>query len=659
MKSITNPSPSSSSSEAEEVEPILFIIQDDCYKHLYKRSHQPMEVFERPQRLRYVNLGLSSTLAWISNQNQLQIYPSINNQHPSLTNLIISNHFIVSKSSNRINLNDTSFNQIHSSSKGLVSSSPSTTTTSTSSSQSLSSKVDQESSYLDQLIKLCRHTSHQHQLGLSEVPDHLPQGDLYLSAGTEFAVLGAIGACYDALDSVLKPNQTSTSNLQKPSTKAFVNIRPPGHHCTDTEPMGFCWANNVLVSCMYAHLNYAIDRICIVDIDLHHGNGSQQIVWEINQRSQESSNSSNSKRTLKISYSSLHDINSYPCEDGQLDKIREASLNLCVGNSIQQFIQNLHLEVWKDEIDFFDRLYPKIWNSFQDHMIMFFKITDAIEENSLIFVSAGFDACELETDSMSRYGMKLPTSFYHRFSKDLSQFSQTYTKGRVISFLEGGYSDQTLLGSSLSYLLGLIDYPIDFEKVPWELDRIEKILKLVIKKPNQEIEDEIVLIEKIREIFNYLDGFEKSKIEMRSEIKKMGKNKIEIESLGNPSESISGKTRGMKLRSGRLASHSKNKSIEKDQIGIDSMEGMFEKMKIGKEDQDEEKVKIKVEEKIAPKEEKIEIKVEDKITPKKEKISPKKETITPKKEKITPKKEEENKTQTQRLKLVWKSEGIN
>ncbi|KAH9820248.1 histone deacetylase domain-containing protein [Melampsora americana] len=609
---------------------IEFIIQDDCFKHTYQRKHQSMEIFERPERLRFINLGLSLTLTWILNQNQIEFNHQIQTDS-NLFKLINSNRFLVSKSNHRIQLLDPSFRQIHPSSKYLNSITPS-------SSSSQSSKLSEESTYLDQLIRLCRHTSYQHQLGLSEVPDHLPQGDLYLSEGTEFAVLGAIGACYDAIDLILKPNSTST--------KAFVNIRPPGHHCTNTEPMGFCWVNNVMVSCMYAYLNYSIDRICILDIDLHHGNGTQEIVWEINQRF---NLKEGSEEKLKISYSSLHDLNSYPCESGEIDKIQKASLNLCISNSIQQFIQNLHLESWSDEVDFFKRLYPKIWLAFENHMIKFFEITQAKVEKSLIFVSAGFDACELETDSISRYGMKLPTPFYHRFSKDLSQFSNKYTNGRIISLLEGGYSEMTLLGSSVSYLLGLIDYQVEENNIPWDLNRLERIIELVVRKPNQEIKEEIELIENVRKIFTHLDGFEKSKIDMKSEIKKMGKMKTGMEGIGQSS-------RGMKLRSGRLASH----STEKDQT-IDVMDGLFEKLKIGKEST--ENNEDRGDELGTPKKERGTPKKE-RGTPKKEKGTPKESKSTPKEPKSTPKEskstpKEENKTQTQRLKLVWKSEGIN
>jgi histone deacetylase HOS3 len=211
----------------------------------------------------------------------------------------------------------------------------------------------------------------------------------YLSPGSEAAILGSIGACYTAIDSVLKVEPKKDEAGQSPKyKKAFVNVRPPGHHCTNSEPMGFCWVNNVLIGCMYSYLTYDIDRICIVDIDLHHGNGSQEIVWRINEQVALQPESSG-KRRLMISYSSLHDINSYPCEDGDPVRIKDASLNICVGNAINQFIQNLHLEDWVDEPDFFDRLYPKTWQAFEQHMSAFFRISNADPEHSLIFVSAG------------------------------------------------------------------------------------------------------------------------------------------------------------------------------------------------------------------------------------------------------------------------------
>lgn len=167
----------------------------------------------------------------------------------------------------------------------------------------------------------------------------------------------------------------STSNLNStlpiPSTKSFVLTRPPGHHCgsgsssstalNSSVPSGFCWVNNVMVASAHAHLNHDIERIVIMDLDLHHGNGTQSLAWRINEESfrrnledkakeeavkgSEETNGKGKekeKKPLEIFYSSLHDIESYPCEDGNLDMIRDAST--CVFGAHGQWIWNGELD---------------------------------------------------------------------------------------------------------------------------------------------------------------------------------------------------------------------------------------------------------------------------------------------------------------------------
>lgn len=609
-----------------------FLTQDDCFKHTFRRSKLDSGIFERPERLRFVNLGFAAALAWdsIHNPNHPSALDLLRSSQPSLTqsyhppqqsqpdsqsdhhqslfSLLQTPLVTLSKSIRKLSHGDPAFARVHDqpnratdhtfeprpsnpSQPHLISSSDTTT--------DRFSAFRNSNDYLDQLIGLCRLASELNHLGLSEIPDHLPQGDLYISSGSEAAILGAIGTCYSTVDSILSAFDTSdqplpslptlqNQNSDGQYTKAFANVRPPGHHCTNSEPMGFCWVNNVLISCMYSYLKYGIDRICILDIDLHHGNGSQEIVWRLNEQSQSIFQSSNldssyppthgisqfissehHKRTpLKISYSSLHDINSYPCEDGDPDRIKEASLNICVGNSINQFIQNLHIEDWTDERDFYQRLYPKTWNSFEKHMLEFFRITNASPDRSLIFVSAGFDACEYETDEMSRYGKKLPASFYHRFARDLSRFSDLHCRGRIVSILEGGYSEHTLTGSSLSYILGFMDTSteyIDHNKYPWSLDRINSLLKLC-KKPDltrhstnlrssstnnvrqefhEEAEvdlEELKWISETRRIFEHIDSYAQVKSELNKSSRleeKQAKLQYSMNQLALSSETVS------------------------------------------------------------------------------------------------------------------------
>lgn len=78
----------------------------------------------------------------------------------------------------------------------------------------------------------------------SEIPAHLPQGDLYLSAGSEAAIFGALGAVCEGVDRIVEGAKPGVAGYDR----AFVAIRPPGHHCCEAQPMGFCFVNNVAVA---------------------------------------------------------------------------------------------------------------------------------------------------------------------------------------------------------------------------------------------------------------------------------------------------------------------------------------------------------------------------------------------------------------------------
>lgn len=256
----------------------------------------------------------------------------------------------------------------------------------------------------------------------SEVPLHLPQGDLYLrgpktnnkindevseedSGGSSEAIRHSLGSCAEAVDRIVwgaqfknhlqsfQRNKTSTESptddlilqsskviklplhgslilpsstssiepITLPSSRSFVLTRPPGHHCgsgfhsseapNSSLPSGFCWVNNVLVASAHAHLEHGINKIVVLDIDLHHGNGSQSLAWRINDEGQRIRGEMLARREaekmmggngeaepLQIFYGSLHDIESYPCEDGNSDLIRDAST--CIAGNHGQWIWN-------------------------------------------------------------------------------------------------------------------------------------------------------------------------------------------------------------------------------------------------------------------------------------------------------------------------------
>ena len=87
------------------------------------------------------------------------------------------------------------------------------------------------------------------------------------------AIQGALATVCEAVDSVVdNSRQEPIDGLHRLSRSSFVAVRPPGHHCGEDTPSGFCFVNNVLVGAAHAHLRHGIKRVVIFDIDLHHGN---------------------------------------------------------------------------------------------------------------------------------------------------------------------------------------------------------------------------------------------------------------------------------------------------------------------------------------------------------------------------------------------------
>ncbi|KAH9826210.1 Histone deacetylase HOS3, partial [Teratosphaeria destructans] len=292
----------------------------------------------------------------------------------------------------------------------------------------------------------------------------LHEGDLYLAPESLAAFEGALGGVADAVDAVFK----SGSGMRK----AFVAVRPPGHHCSADHPSGFCWLNNVHVGIEYAAQTYGLTHAAILDFDLHHGDGSQQITWERN--SQNNIKRINAKPTSKIKlgpdigYYSLHDINSYPCEMGDDEKVQAASL--CIENAHGQNIWNVHLQPWKTEEEFWELYESRYKVLLEKARTFLMRHADQSRRSSggktlpraAIFISAGFDASEWEGAGMQRHKVNVPTEFYARFTRDvvaLAEEPDVACDGRVISVLEGGYSDRALCSGVLAHLSGLCSNP--------------------------------------------------------------------------------------------------------------------------------------------------------------------------------------------------------
>ncbi|KIW06121.1 uncharacterized protein PV09_03288 [Verruconis gallopava] len=283
-------------------------------------------------------------------------------------------------------------------------------------------------------------------------------GDLYLCPESLAAFEGALGGVCEGVDAVF----TGTASGTGPS-QAFVCIRPPGHHCSADFPSGFCWLNNVHVGIQHAVREHQLTHAAIIDFDLHHGDGSQAITWDHNAKVASMPKNTPAIKRTAIGYYSIHDINSYPCENGEPDKITNASI--CIDNAHNQSIWNVHLQPWKTESEFW-HLYETKYLAVLDKARLFLKHhTARLRANpnlpapkGAIFISAGFDASEHEGAGMQRHSVNVPTEFYARFTHDIVALAQeegTGVDGRVISVLEGGYSDKALISGVLSHISGL------------------------------------------------------------------------------------------------------------------------------------------------------------------------------------------------------------
>lgn len=296
--------------------------------------------------------------------------------------------------------------------------------------------------------------------GETEAPI-LHQGDLYLATESLEAFQGALGGVADAVDAIFAPDSKTK--------RAFVAVRPPGHHCSADVPSGFCWLNNVHVGIEYAAQAHGLTHAAILDFDLHHGDGSQAITWERNSANNvKRLNAKNNKQKLgpDIGYYSIHDINSYPCEMGDDEKVQAASL--CIENAHGQSVWNVHLQPWKTEDDFW-RLYEDRYSVLLDKAKIFLqhhsqriKSEGKATGKAAIFISAGFDASEWEGAGMQRHKVYVPTGFYARFTQDVVKLAEETDgcEGRIISVLEGGYSDRALCSGVLSHLSGLCASPV-------------------------------------------------------------------------------------------------------------------------------------------------------------------------------------------------------
>ena len=419
----------------------VVILQDDCYGHRYSRPRTSRAnlstIVERPERIHASVLGLATAYVRLGGRHA----ESAMGPHPERKiGHLSSMPFRIHKTTRRVPITSQAVTAVHGT-KWMA---------------ELGIMCDAAEAKLTMNGKeLIRPTSSDPS-NSKDNPQKpkLHEGDLYLCSGSLNALEGALGGVCEGVDAVFQDGGPK---------RAFVCIRPPGHHCSAEYPSGFCWLNNVHVGINYAAIMHNLTHAAIIDFDLHHGDGSQSITWAHNVKSSNMPKGTPISKKTAIGYFSLHDINSYPCEMGDEEKVRNASL--CLENAHGQSIWNVHLQPWKTNEEFWE-LYRDRYSTILAKARSFLRAHTAQLRRAplhpipkaAIFLSAGFDASEWESPGMQRHQVNVPTDFYARFTHDVVQLADEEglgVDGRVISILEGGYSDRALMSGVLSHLSGL------------------------------------------------------------------------------------------------------------------------------------------------------------------------------------------------------------
>lgn len=415
----------------------LVILQDACFKHRYERPFGGggkaglSLIVERPERLQAVYNGVAMAYVRLGERHQ-------DGKHqigPDMDPAGLQVPFDIRKTNSRMSLHSPQVTNVHG------------------------------TKWMEELTMLCGTAKSKLDAGILELqrpeidrgpgaklPEPFHKGDLYLSPESLAAFEGALGATCEAVDNVFSDSSTK---------RVFVAVRPPGHHCDAQWPHGFCWLNNVQVGIMHGIMNHGLTHAAIIDFDLHHGDGSQDIAWDYNSRKHYGKGNMAMWKKASIGYFSIHDINSYPCEAGDPESIKKASL--CIEDAFSQNIWNVHLQHWKDLTDFWYQYRTRIAIVLEKARAYLRRETEKYraagqEPKAVIFLSAGFDASEYETVGMQRHSISVPTEFYARLSRDVVKLSfedGLAVDGRIVSCLEGGYSDRALASGVLAHVSGL------------------------------------------------------------------------------------------------------------------------------------------------------------------------------------------------------------
>ena len=228
-------------------------------------------------------------------------------------------------------------------------------------------------------------------------------GDTIVSPGSKDATSDAVGSIITAIDGV----------QNKDFKNAFCAVRPPGHHAEKNKAMGFCIYNNVAVGANYLINKYKLKKIAIIDFDVHHGNGTQDIFYD----------------NEKVLYISTHQYPYYPGsgtndEKGKHNNI--LNIPLPAGTTSEEYLN----------------AYESVLNKIKEFKPEF------------ILLSAGFDAHK--DDPLAQ--LQLESKDFYNITKRTLELSKQYCDGKVVSILEGGYDLQALQESTEMHVKALLEF---------------------------------------------------------------------------------------------------------------------------------------------------------------------------------------------------------
>ncbi|GBF25653.1 histone deacetylase-like amidohydrolase [bacterium MnTg02] len=226
--------------------------------------------------------------------------------------------------------------------------------------------------------------------------------DTVMSPGSWEAALRAVGAGLRAVDQVM------TGEVQN----AFCGIRPCGHHAETARAMGFCLFNNIAIAAQYAKVAHDAERVAVVDFDVHHGNGTQDIFWS----------------EKDLFFASTHQMPLFPGTGA----VGETG----VGN-----IFNAPLRSGDDGERFREAMETRILGPLQEFA------------PDIIFISAGFDAHV--NDPLA--SLALVEKDFAWATQKIADIAHLRANGRIVSMLEGGYDLDGLAGSVDAHVRALMD----------------------------------------------------------------------------------------------------------------------------------------------------------------------------------------------------------